>query len=108
MANPVPVEINHIKEKGLVRITWEDGHAGDYPRDYLRGYCPCAGCQGHGGQLKFIPVSDAKLAEISTVGNYAIQFRWQDGHDTGIYTFEFLRALCPCPECKKPSEPMGK
>jgi DUF971 family protein len=101
VANPVPVEINHMKEKGLVRITWDDGHVGDYPQNYLRGYCPCASCQGHSGGIKFISVPDAKLAEIGAVGNYAILFQWQDGHNTGIYTFEYLRALCPCPGCKE-------
>ena len=102
MAGPLPVEINHMKEKGLVRVTWDDGHSGDYPREYLRGYCPCALCQGHeaGVKLKFVDVPEPKLAEISAVGNYAIQFRWEDGHSTGIYTFDYLRSLCPCPECK--------
>ncbi|HEY1266366.1 MAG TPA: gamma-butyrobetaine hydroxylase-like domain-containing protein [Candidatus Binatia bacterium] len=35
------------------------------------------------------------------VGNYAIMFRWGDGHETGIYTFQYLRSLCPCEECKQ-------
>ena len=108
MAIPIPVEINHIREKGLVRITWEDGHVGEYPKDYLRGYCPCAACQGHGGGIKFVSVSNAQLAEISAVGNYAIEFRWQDGHNTGIYTFEYLRSLCPCPDCKQSDGPAEK
>ena len=95
-----PVEIHHMKEKGAVRITWDDGHVGDYPREYLRGYCPCALCQGHGGGVKLISVPDAALAEISAVGNYAIQFTWEDGHATGIYTFDYLRSLCPCPGCE--------
>lgn len=100
MASALPVEINHMKEKGVVRVTWDDGHVGDYPRDYLRGYCPCALCQGHGGEVKFIDVEDARLAEIGAVGNYAIQFTWEDGHSTGIYTFDYLRSLCPCPQCR--------
>jgi DUF971 family protein len=104
MAGPFPVEINHIKAKGVVRITWDDGHAGDYPQDFLRGYCPCAGCQGHGSGVKFHAAPDAVLAQIGAVGNYAIQFFWQDGHETGIYTFEFLRALCPCVECKSSAQ----
>jgi hypothetical protein len=33
------------------------------------------------------------------VGNYALAFAWSDGHSTGIYTFEYLRKLCPCPQC---------
>ncbi len=101
MASPIPVEINHRKEKGVVRVTWEDGHVGEYECEYLRGYCPCALCQGHGAKIKFIEVPDAKLAEISAVGNYAIQFTWQDGHNTGIYTFDYLKSLCPCPECNR-------
>lgn len=96
-----------MREKGVVRVTWDDGHVGDYPQAYLRGYCPCALCQGHGAAVRFIPAPEAKLAEIGAVGNYAIQFRWEDGHSTGIYTFDYLRSLCPCPQCedsKKTSE----
>ncbi|MBI2229420.1 MAG: DUF971 domain-containing protein, partial [Deltaproteobacteria bacterium] len=43
-----PTEINHAKAKGTIRITWNDGHVGEYEQEYLRGYCPCALCQGHG------------------------------------------------------------
>jgi len=96
----VPIEINHMKERGVVRVTWDDGHVGDYPREYLRGYCPCALCQGHGGKIKFIDGGASGLHEISPVGNYAIQFAWEDGHSTGIYTFEYLRSLCPCAACR--------
>lgn len=102
MQAALPVEINHVKKESKVRITWDDGHVGEYPEDYLRGYCPCALCQGHEAATgpKFIPVPDARLQEISAVGNYAIEFRWHDGHSTGIYTYDYLRALCPCAECK--------
>jgi DUF971 family protein len=94
-----PTEINHVKAEKTVRITWDDGHVGDYSEEYLRGYCPCALCQGHGAQRRFLPVPDAKLMDIRAVGNYAIDLRWQDGHSTGIYTFDYLRALCPCQSC---------
>jgi DUF971 family protein len=104
MAAHIPTEINFIKASGVVRVTWDDGHVGEYPQDYLRGFCPCASCQGHGGELKFNPNPDAVVAAIGPVGNYAILFRWQDGHDTGIYTFDFLRSLCPCAECKSVNE----
>ncbi len=108
MAKFLPTEINHMKEKGLVRISWDDGHVGDYPKDHLRGYCPCALCQGHGGAIQFNSFPDAKLSEISAVGNYAIQFSWQDGHNTGIYTFDYLRSLCPCAECQRSKEVSGE
>jgi DUF971 family protein len=100
MAAVFPTEINHIKGRGLVRITWDDSHVGEYPENYLRGYCPCAVCQGHGAERRFIEVPDAKLVGISAVGNYAIELDWQDGHSTGIYTYEYLRSLCPCPKCQ--------
>jgi DUF971 family protein len=94
-----PVEINHTKANGMVKVKWDDGHTGEYSEAYLRGYCPCALCQGHGSQRKFISVPEAKLLEIKPVGNYAIEFRWHDGHSTGIYSYDYLRALCPCDAC---------
>jgi DUF971 family protein len=99
MAAAFPTEINHVKSRGAVRITWDDGHVGDYEQEYLRGYCPCAMCQGHGAQRRFIAVPGAVLAGIRGVGNYAIELLWQDGHSTGIYAFDYLRSLCPCSHC---------
>lgn len=95
-----PTEINHKTADGLIRITWDDGHVGDYTEEYLRGYCPCALCQGHGARINFVSVPGARLQEIRAVGNYAVEFRWQDGHSTGIYTYAYLRSLCPCSDCK--------
>jgi DUF971 family protein len=100
METNYPTEINHIKGSSLVRIIWDDGHVGEYPEAYLRGQCPCALCQGHGPGHRFLEVPDAKLVGIDGVGNYAIEFRWQDGHSTGIYSYDYLRALCPCAACQ--------
>jgi len=99
MVAAFPSEINHIKGRGIVRITWDDGHVGEYEQEYLRGYCPCALCQGHGAQVRFIVTPGAVLDGIRGVGNYAIELHWQDGHSTGIYTFDYLRKLCPCSAC---------
>jgi DUF971 family protein len=49
---------------------------------------------GHGS----IPSTLERLS-VAPVGNYALQFGWSDGHDTGIYTFDYLRKLCPCLRC---------
>src|SRR5262245_18974255 len=100
MTGAFPTEINHIKSCGVVRITWHDGHVGEYDQEYLRCYCPCALCQGHGTQLKFISVPGAILESIRGVGNYAIELHWHDGHSTGIFTFDYLRSLCPCSDCE--------
>ena len=83
-------------------IDWADGHKGVYPHEILRGYCPCAGCQGHSGDVRFVPGGDVTIKTIEPVGDYALSFEWGDGHATGIYTFRYLRALCQCSECVPP------
>lgn len=79
-------------------ITWADGKRCVYPNDILRGFCPCATCQGHGGTIEFIEGGNAELRDLKPVGHYALNLIWADGHDTGIYTFTYLRDLSTCPE----------
>ena len=84
-------------------VTWNDGHFSSYPSWYLREKCMCAACvEEFTGKRKIahgsIP-STLEQVSVSPVGNYALQFGWSDGHDTGIYTFDYLRELCPCPQC---------
>jgi DUF971 family protein len=74
-------------------ITWGDAHRSLYPHEILRGFCPCASCQGHSGKIKFVGGVDLDLTEIEQVGNYALGLTWADGHKTGIYSFRYLRAL---------------
>ena len=84
-------------------IDWGDGHRSTYPHEILRGYCPCAGCQGHEGTIKFKKPSlgiQTELSDIVPVGNYAMQLTWFDGHSSGIYSYKYLRALCQCDECR--------
>ena len=84
-------------------ITWNDGHFGSYPSWYLRENCPCASCVDEFTGERRLPAMSitASLERVSVgaVGNYALNFSWSDGHRTGIYTFEFLRKLCPCSQC---------
>jgi DUF971 family protein len=83
-------------------IDWADGHKGVYPHAILRGYCPCAGCQGHTGTIRFLESSatQQELEDLEVVGNYALRLQWFDGHGTGLYSYRYLRALCHCPECR--------
>ncbi|HEY1956641.1 MAG TPA: DUF971 domain-containing protein [Polyangiaceae bacterium] len=85
-------------------IDWADGHKGIYPHAILRGYCPCAGCQGHSGTISFIEHADMDLEidELAPVGNYALQITWSDRHDSGIYSYAYLRSLCQCEACHGP------
>jgi DUF971 family protein len=96
------VAIRSPRGAKVTEIDWGDGHKGVYPHEVLRGYCPCAGCQGHSGTLKFIPTDgfQLELEDIEVVGNYALRLQWFDGHGTGLYSYKFLRTLCQCSECR--------
>jgi len=87
-------------------MTWNDGHVSPFPIRYLRDECPCAGCKGETVLLhSFHPSPQPEmpgryaLKSITPVGNYAIQVVWGDGHDTGLYAWDYLRSICPCDEC---------
>jgi DUF971 family protein len=98
------IEVRRLPGEGKLRLTWEDGHGADFDYGYLRGWCPCAGCQGHGMTLRYRPPPGPVTPEsIEPVGRYAISIRWSDGHSTGIYRFDYLRQICPCPRCGGPT-----
>jgi len=82
-------------------IDWADGHKSVYPHEVLRGYCPCAGCQGHSNTISFVAAQGTALEidDLEPVGNYALCIHWFDGHDTGLYSYKYLRSLCQCAEC---------
>lgn len=114
MNQPVfdPEHIAISKSVG-VKIDWHDGHHSDYSLSHLRANCPCAECTGaHGtpslkeqaGSLFQMYKPTLKIASVEPVGNYAIRFRWNDGHSSGIYSFQHLREICPCGECKAARE----
>ena len=99
---PQPIEVRRLSDERQVQIAWSDGHRSTYPFSYLRGWCPCALCQGHSGEKRFVH-GDSELTKIEAVGRYALTFTWGDGHETGIYSYTYLRQLCPCAACAKPS-----
>lgn len=98
-------DANHVK------ITWNDGKLGYIAWSKLRNACPCAACNEDRHRitaplvkptstglsltvLKETPKGDPKPKAVTPLGNYAYKIVWNDGHDTGIYTFEFLHSLC--------------
>jgi len=99
-------EIRRLPQVRRLRLTWDDGHAAEFEYDYLRGYCPCAKCQGHGtSEVTFRPPEKSvEPLDIRPVGNYAVSIQWSDAHDTGIYRFDFLRQICPCEACRSQLE----
>jgi DUF971 family protein len=94
------IEPREILQEGDtdLRITWADGKACDYQAARLRRACPCAQCVNEWtGERTLKPeaISDeVVIQDLSVVGRYALNFRWSDGHDTGIYSFQYLRDLC--------------
>jgi DUF971 family protein len=88
---PVGVKAPHGSR--TFEITWGDGQKSSYPHEILRGFCPCAGCQGHSGTIKFQSGANLELREVEQVGNYALGLTWGDGHNSGIYSFRYLRTL---------------
>ncbi len=95
------VAVRSPRGSATTEIDWGDGHKAVYPHVILRGYCPCAGCQGHGGSIHFIEPGprQTELDDLEVVGNYALRLQWFDGHGTGLYSYKYLRALCRCASC---------
>lgn len=91
-----PREIKQESDSEL-RITWADDTVCLYTAAELRRACPCAQCVNEWtGQRVLRPdsVSDElSIVDLNIVGRYALNFRWSDGHETGIYSFRYLREL---------------
>jgi DUF971 family protein len=90
-----------------VTIEWSDGHKSLHSNKRLREACPCAACVGEPpaiGVSRVIPLivaaPEGVFAErYSMVGRYAIAFAWSDGHSSGIYSYDYLLAMCECDSC---------
>lgn len=104
----LPKAITLNKTEGFLHILWNDGADCTYPLSHLREACPCVECRGGHSRmgrehepenlLKLTPKRSYRIETIERVGNYAIQPIWDDGHTTGIYTWDYLRRLCPAEE----------
>src|SRR5215210_6538898 len=69
--HPEPTEVRHEKGARRVVLMWDDGHESVFPIDYLRSWCPCAGCQGHEPVARYLGLSGQELTHLEGVGNYA-------------------------------------
>jgi DUF971 family protein len=110
-----PAKIRVHKTEGTgVEIDWRDGHQSAWSFRWLRDACPCATCHEEReatgravGESK--PKPQATFAmyeappvpiEVIPVGKYALKFKWNDGHEAGLYSWEYLRRVCQCEACK--------
>lgn len=104
---PVKVRVDKSGGTGMV-IEWQDGHTSSWNFAWLRAACPCATCHEERekdgrspGVAKAKPASllpmyeaPARPASVTKVGNYAIRFTWNDGHEAGLYSWDYLRNVC--------------
>jgi DUF971 family protein len=93
--NPIPTEIKLLQKSRVLSLTFDDGSHFDLPCEYLRVFSPSAEVRGH-GQEKPQQVSgkqNVNILGIDPVGNYAIKLIFDDGHNTGLYTWSYLYEL---------------
>ena len=106
-----PTSITVDRPEKKMTVAWEDGHTSIYPFALLRSGCPCAQCRGGHEHMGDTPSPEAftanlpdspatRMTNLVPVGSYALSPIWEDGHDAGIFRWEYLRALCPCPICR--------
>jgi len=97
---PEPAEVRIDDASRTVGIGWSDGGSTSYSFRGLRGWCPCASCQGHASSTRFIDTENPRPTGYEGIGRYALRFLWADGHSTGMYSYEWLREIADFPECK--------
>jgi DUF971 family protein len=90
-----PVEIKLRKASYLITVKFDDGSSFDLPFEYLRVFSPSADVKGHGsgqGALQ-IGKQNIQITSIESIGNYAVRLFFDDGHHTGLYTWNYLYEL---------------
>jgi DUF971 family protein len=96
-----PVAVRLKLPENLLEVDWDDGATSRYDGAFLRFVCPCAACRGHGpGQVpepRWADVKGVRMTGAEAVGGYALRLGLTDGHASGIYSWEFLRAHDPGP-----------
>jgi DUF971 family protein len=109
-----PKKVRVKKTEGTgVEIEWQDGHQSAWSFAWLRNACPCATCHEDREKTGRLPgeakakdqtllkmyEAPVKPLEVAPVGKYALKFKWSDGHESGIYSWEYLRRVCRCETC---------
>jgi DUF971 family protein len=115
-ATPLKVRVKKTEGTG-VEIDWRDGHQSSWDFRWLRDACPCATCnterettgraigepKAKSQDLFALYQAPPRPDEVTPVGRYALSFKWNDGHQSGIYSWTYLRSVCQCAICHPPS-----
>ncbi len=94
-AAPWPVDIAFKKAERILTVTFDDGSSFKLPAEYLRVESPSAEVQGHGASTKVIVAGkkNVSISRIEPIGRYAVRLVFDDGHDTGLFSWEYLSKL---------------
>jgi DUF971 family protein len=104
---PAKVRVDKSGGTGM-SIEWRDGHRSAWTFAWLRAACPCATCHeereaegrapgvGKAKPASLLPMYEAppRPVDVEPVGKYALRFRWNDGHETGLFSWDYLRNVC--------------
>jgi DUF971 family protein len=92
---PRPTEIKLHSKSRLLEIAFDDGKTYTMSCEYLRVYSPSAEVRGHGPGQEVLQVGkkNVEITEIEPVGNYGVKLVFSDGHDTGLYSWDYLYDL---------------
>ena len=94
-STPIPTEITLHQKSNLLEIAFSDGRRFSLSTEFLRVYSPSAEVRGHGPGQEILQLGkkNVGIASIDPIGAYAVKFRFTDGHDTGIYSWDYLYDL---------------
>lgn len=92
----MPTDIKLHRKTATLELKYEDGGLYSLPAEFLRVHSPSAEVQGHGPGQEILQVEKrhVSITNIEPVGNYALKLHFSDGHNTGLYTWEYLRRMC--------------
>jgi DUF971 family protein len=94
-SSATPVEIRLRKTSHLLAVQFDDGRSFDFPFEYLRVYSPSADVSGHGPGQEVLQTGKegVQIISVDPIGHYAVRLVFDDGHDTGLYTWKYLYEL---------------
>jgi DUF971 family protein len=95
MAEPWPTELRLDKERRVLTVSFDDGGSFALPAEFLRVLSPSAEVQGHSEEQRVTVAGKqhVRILRLEPVGNYAVRIVFDDGHDTGLYVWAYLREL---------------
>jgi DUF971 family protein len=93
ISQPRPTELHLRKSAGVLSVAFDSGETFELPFEYLRVFSPSAEVRGHGTEILQTGKENVKVTGIEPVGNYAVCLKFDDGHDTGLYSWPVLYDL---------------